>query len=130
MKKCIGSLLILLLLYGCAQNVTHVRESWTQYNLNELSKVITIGKTSKAEIYKIFGTPTTITSFSSGIVQWKYFFSRKLVYDTFRHLGTYGVMDRVICFNFNKEGIVIEYSHEEPVWMREEGKNNFNKFLK
>jgi hypothetical protein len=74
---------------------------------------ISIGKTSKDDILGKFGIPTTKTYFSAGGQQWKYFYSRRWVYEQYRHLGTYGLMDKVICFSFAPSGLLIEFSYEE-----------------
>jgi hypothetical protein len=112
MKKFFLYFTAFLVLFGCAPTVSHLREPGME-TFDEVLKSVTVGRTSKADIQEKFGLPTTKTYFSSGVVQWKYFYSRRWVYEQYRHLGTYGVMDKVICYVFDRQGILIEFSYEE-----------------
>jgi len=110
MKK-LTVLLILISIFGCGPTVTHMREPEVA-TFNIVSKSLVIGQTTKNDISKKYGIPTTKTYFSSGIERWKYFYNLSVVSDLSRHLGTYGVMDKEICFDFNPAGVLIVYSYE------------------
>jgi hypothetical protein len=112
MKLFLSIIVCFFLINGCAPTVRHMREPWMD-TFGKVSNLLVIGKTSKNDIYKKFGIPSTKTFFSSGIEQWKYFYSRRWVYEQYRHLGTYGVMDKVVCFSFDPGGVLIEFSYEE-----------------
>ncbi len=113
MKQLYGIFMISWLICGCAPTVTHLRQPGME-TFSEVSRSLVIGTTTKDDISKKFGIPTTKTYFASGIEQWKYFYSRRWINTgLFAHLGTYAVMDKVICFSFNRGDVLVDFSYEE-----------------